>query len=108
MWSIEVGPHIKTLEKVEEKTGKTPAMLDGQPPLHPLILWVWEAFSVLDKGRQWGNSGPQPIQISELESYCRMNNIADHSDLVRYIQKMDGEYLRDYREKLERKIKSKS
>lgn len=106
-WSLEVGPHIDALEKVEERTGKTPAMLTKMPILHPLILWVWEAYGILDKGRQWGYNGPQPIQISEMEAYCRLLRIEDRSDLVRYIQLMDGVYLKDHREKMERKYPKK-
>jgi hypothetical protein len=82
-------------------------MLLRQPGLHPLILWVWEAYGILDKGRQWGHSGPQPILVSELEAYCRLKDIEDRSDLVRYIQQMDSAYLKDYRVKAERKAKSK-
>ena len=82
-------------------------MLLRQPRLHPLIVWVWEAFGILDKGRQWGYNGPQPILISEIEAYCRLLRVEDHSGLIRYIQKMDGEYLKDHRVKLERKYPKK-
>jgi len=82
-------------------------MLLDTPKLHDMIVWVWEAYGVLDKGRQWGYNGPQPIQVSELEAYCRMNNITDRSGLVNYIQMMDGVYLTDHREKMERKYKNK-
>lgn len=104
-WSLDVGPHIKALEKVEEQTGNTPAMLLNQPDLYPDMYWVWTAYSVLDKGRQWGFNGPQPILVSEIEAYCRLNNIEDRSDLIRYIQLMDGEYLSHHREKLKREQK---
>lgn len=87
--------------------GKTPSILLDMPALHELIMWVWDAYGVLDKGRQWGYNGPQPIQVSELEAYCRMNNINDRSGLVSYIQKMDGVYLTDHREKMERKYRKK-
>lgn len=82
-------------------------MLLRQPTLHSLIIWVWEAYGTLDKGRQWGHSGPQPILVSEIEAYCRLNEIEDRSDLVKYLQQMDGVYLKDYRVKAERKAKRK-
>ena len=82
-------------------------MLLRQPMLHPGIVWAWEAFGILDKGRQWGYSGPQPILVSEIEAYCRLKEIVDRSDLVKYIQQMDGVYLKDSREKAERKAKLK-
>lgn len=106
-WNLEVAPHFDALEKVEDQTGKTPGMLLRQPVLHPLILWVWEAFGILDKGRQWGHNGPQSILVSEIEAYCRLEEIEDRSGLVKYIQQMDGVYLKDYREKAERKRKKK-
>jgi hypothetical protein len=95
------------LETVEKQTGKTPQMLLEEPDLHITIAWVWTAYNVLDKGRQWGYNGPQPILVSEIEAYCRLNEIEDRSDLIRYIQKMDNVYLKDHREKMERKYKSK-
>lgn len=82
-------------------------MLLRQPDIHPMIVWVWESFGILDKGRQWGHSGPQPILVSEIEAYCRLANIEDRSGLVKYIQLMDGAYLKDYRAKAEKKMKSK-
>jgi len=106
-WHLEVAPHFDALERVEDTTGKTPAMLLRQPELHPLILWVWEAYGTLDKGRQWGYNGPQPILISEIEAYCRLLRIEDRSDLIRYLQMMDSVYLKDHREKMERKYRKK-
>ena len=91
-WNLEVAPHFDTLERVEDQTGKTPAMLLRQPMLHPGIVWAWEAFGILDKGRQWGYSGPQPILVSEIEAYCRLKEIVDRSDLVKYIQQMVEKY----------------
>lgn len=102
-WNLEVAPHFKALEQVEDQTGKTPAMLLRQPDLHTMIVWVWEAFGVLDKGRQWGYNGPQPILVSEIEAYCRLKYISERSALINYIQAMDGVYLAQHREKLETK-----
>jgi hypothetical protein len=104
-WSLKIGPNLKALESVEERTGRTPAMLLDWPLIHITVEWVWAAFSVLDKGRQWGFNGPQPILVSEIEAYARLNEIEDRSDLVRYIQAMDGEYLEHHREKLKREHK---
>jgi hypothetical protein len=107
-WNLEVGPHFKALEKVEEQTGRTPGMLLDQPQLHETVYWVWEAFAILDKGRQWGHNGPQPILISEMRAYIQLNEIKDTHDLVRYIQGMDGVYLKHHRDQMEKKSRGRT
>jgi hypothetical protein len=77
-------------------------MLLDQPELYQTMAWVWEAFIVLDRSRQFGFNGPQPIMLSDIEAYCRLHSIEDRSDLIRYIQVMDGSYLAHAREKLEK------
>jgi hypothetical protein len=74
-------------------------MLLGQPDLHVTMHWVWEAYARLDKSRQFGFNGPQPISLSEIEAYCRLNDIEDRSDLIQYIQLMDSAYIDHAREK---------
>jgi hypothetical protein len=77
-------------------------MLEDQPDLDEQVEEAWNAFAVLDKGRQYGYNGPQPIQLSEIEAYCRLNFIHDESErleLVEYIQKMDAQYLKWYSDK---------
>jgi hypothetical protein len=78
-------------------------MLLDQPQLYPMVIWVWEAFAILDKGRQWGHNGPQPILISEMCAYIQLNEIKQPDDLVRYLQGMDGVYLTHHREQLEKR-----
>jgi hypothetical protein len=78
-------------------------MLTDQPELYSTLHWVWEAFIVLDRSRQFGFNGPQPICLSDIEAYCRLHSIEDRSDLIRYIQSMDGEYIAHARAKQEKK-----
>lgn len=80
-------------------------MLLDQPELHPTLVWVWEAYIALDRSRQFGFNGPQPIMLSDIEAYCRLHSIEDRSDLIRYIQLMDGEYISQAREKLKKEQK---
>lgn len=80
-------------------------MLLNQPALHETLAWVWEAYSILDKSRQFGFNGPQPIMLSDIEAYCRLHSIEDRSELIHYIQVMDGEYLSHMREKLKKEQK---
>lgn len=74
-------------------------MLLDQPELYQTLGWIWEAFIVLDRSRQFGFNGPQPISLSEIEAYIRLHSIEDRYDLIRYIQLMDGEYIAQSREK---------
>lgn len=77
-------------------------MLADQPELDEAVEHAWNAFGILDKGRQFGWNGPQPILLSEIEAFCRLNNIHDASErleLVEYIQKMDALYLKWHSDK---------
>ncbi|TFH65747.1 MAG: hypothetical protein E4G91_01320 [Candidatus Zixiibacteriota bacterium] len=78
------------------QTGKTPKMLLEQPELLPLLSEEWDAFATLDKARQHGFSGPQPITLTEIEAFCRLNDPPDRDQLIKYIQKLDEAYLRWY------------
>lgn len=83
-------------------------MLTGQPELYATLGWVWEAFIVLDRSRQFGFNGPQPISLSDIEAYCRLHTIEDRSDLIRYIQLMDGEYIAHSRKEQEKKQRGRT
>jgi hypothetical protein len=80
-------------------------MLTGQPELYETLVWVWEAYIALDRSRQFGFNGPQPIMLSDIEAYSRLHSIEDRSDLIRYIQLMDGVYLSHSVEKLKKEQK---
>ena len=82
-------------------------MLTTQPDLHLTLHWVWEAYIRLDRSRQFGFNGPQPISLSEIEAYCRLNHIEDRSDLTQYIQIMDGAYIDHARKKTEQESKKR-
>lgn len=83
-------------------------MLMNQPELYSTLAWVWEAFIVLDRSRQFGFNGPQPIMLSDIEAYARLHDIEDRSDLIRYIQHMDGAYIAHAREQQEKKQRGRA
>lgn len=91
---IEWGPQVKALEREAERGRSIPA-LENRPDLEPHLIWVWEAYSTLDKSRQWGAGFPQPISLVELESYARLNRIrrAEVDELIRTVQHLDACYL---------------
>lgn len=80
-------------------------MLTDQPDIFETVNWVWEAYIALDRSRQFGFNGPQPISLSDIEAYIRLHDIEDRSDLIRYIQLMDGEYLAHAADKIKKEQK---
>lgn len=73
-----------------------PKALQDQPDLEPELRFVWELYHRLSRSREWGESGPQPIQVSEFFAYCDGVGIAGLSFrewLLDVIQDMDGTFL---------------
>lgn len=83
--------------------GEDPAdfpILNSKPDLFPDLLWIWEGFMVLSTARQLGMSGPQPILLTEIHSYCEYERIYDddaRDDFLHHVQKLDLVFLADFR-----------
>lgn len=83
--------------------GEDPALfpiLNSRPELYQDLLWIWEAFMILSTARQIGMSGPQPINMTDLNSYCEFEGIRhpeEREELRHHIQKLDLHFLADYR-----------
>lgn len=63
--------------------------------LPPYLDWVWQAFTVLSRGRLVNEAGPQPILLTEVSSYCFLEGIIDEEDcrdLLHYILALDIEW----------------
>jgi len=78
-------------------------MLLECPDLHEMVSAEWDAYTVLDRGRQWGYAGPQSILLSEIVAFCTLNDVSDHKQLIKYVQTMDSDYLHWYAAKQEAK-----
>jgi hypothetical protein len=81
-------------------------MLLDEPTLHPTLLGVWQSFSKLDRSRQIGFNGPQPIAFSEIVAMWQIEGDRDLDEFISYIQTLDSEYLLHYREKQDKKVKT--
>jgi hypothetical protein len=92
--------------KHSKKGNVTPA-LDNAPILFPHLAHIFAAFKVLDASRMWNTGNPNPIQLSEIQSYGLMHNFSgeDLRELVRHVQKLDRKYMEHEAEKRERESK---
>lgn len=83
--------------------GEDPAsfpILNSRPELFGDLQWIWEGFMVLSSSRQIGMSGPQPIQMTEVLSYCEYQDLRDRDEreeFLHHVQKMDLVFMADYR-----------
>jgi hypothetical protein len=84
------------LERVGAIAGAPPPALEARPVLLPGLGRYVEAFDRLSSARGAGFGGPNPIPLSEIESYCRLFGWRDPEEigeLVELIQAMDEAYL---------------
>jgi hypothetical protein len=72
--------------------------LDRKPDLFEDVAEVWEAFWVLNKGRDIG-FGPGFIKLSEIAAYLTMFPHPRPAFFIRGIQALDSVYLSDYSKK---------
>lgn len=63
------------------------------PPLPPGAGAVWRCFLDLHAGRGWTDSGmAQPIPLTEIEAWCRLNDRRLSPDDLTMLRLLDGEY----------------
>lgn len=85
--------------------------LEPGPELFQDLTWIWEGFRLLSRCRQWGTSGPLPLQLGELMEYTTLHSISDPDDLIDFInfaKLLDEEWLSDWYKKSEIRSKSNS
>lgn len=66
--------------------------LETKPVLDEWELFVWGAWASLSEARTYGWSKPNPLQISEIEAWCRLNGVDDIDErrtLLGLIQSLD-------------------
>lgn len=76
------------LEQVAKITGKTPDELVA-PDFPDLLLYLWEAFLDLHKGRSYGMNGGNPLTWSDIAAWCNLTGIVLSSWEVTTIKALD-------------------
>lgn len=68
-------------------------------------MWAWEAFTILNRMRGVGYSGPQPISVTDLWSYIQMKRIDDEDQvelLLAVIPELDSLFIADFHKNKEK------
>jgi hypothetical protein len=61
------------------------------------LLWIWDAFAILSRTRLVNQTGPQPITLLELDTYCSLEGIWEEDErrtLLHHITLLDIEWLK--------------
>lgn len=62
-------------------------------PLPPETAYLWEWYRDIEAGRQYGMSGPLPLQWGEIEAYFRLQRVRLDTWEVATIRNLDAEYI---------------
>ena len=72
---MQWGGSEQFFKTVKEDTGVPHPADIGRPALRNDCIKYMDAFSYLGAARLWSEVGPQPIQVSEVESYLNIAGI---------------------------------
>lgn len=64
----------------------------ARPPVAGVVLW--EAFAALCAGRVYGDVGPGPISMGEVEAYTRLMRVELPPHHVQILRAMDAAWLK--------------
>lgn len=94
----------KLKEEGEIKNSKT---LEEKPEVFSNMMWAWKAFDTMNRQRQVGQTGPQPIALHDMLAYCELARLVDDNRefLLDIIPEMDAIFLEDFHKKLNQKAK---
>ena len=77
----------KFFKNIYEGEGRHhPAYLKRPPALRRDCIRYHDAFCVLGASRMWGQGGPLPIAVSEIESFLNMSGVEDPDTKLKYIR----------------------
>lgn len=84
------------LLEIQESIGVTPSGLKNRPDVQEQDLPYLDSFRLLTRSREYGQSGPQPIRLTEIKAYLDMvgeDRVEERMKLLRIVQEMDHTYL---------------
>lgn len=85
-----------------QETGILPRALASRPNLEPENLEYLDAFNFLDAARQTYAEGIQPVQVSEVLSYCTLAGIPVGEPalkMLRIVQSLDNARINHWHKK---------
>jgi len=100
---MDFGPRLEQLEALQDAGNTVPA-LDRKPELDIGVLWIWEAYQALHKGRAWIMGQPQAIALLDVMAYSDLVELdrEDTGFLLEIVRFLDNAYF----ERLAGKAKS--
>lgn len=88
--------HVKNREWIKS-TGLKTATLDDEPEPLPHAQLFWRAFTALSDRRTYDQGAPQPLQLTEILAYLKMNGLDDDREIVtdtlHYVVALDRHYI---------------
>lgn len=93
--------------EVEKQTGETPNTLLTKPKLHTWVEWYWDAFWMLDTGRQVYQGSLGSIPLSEVHAYLEIFGIVEIETkllFIKTIRALDSVYVKLQNKKIVLKI----
>jgi hypothetical protein len=81
------GPeNAKFFKNVYEGEGKHHPAYLRRPALRRDCVRYYDAFRVLGASRIWSQVGPEPILVSEVESFLNMSGVTDPDTKLKYLR----------------------
>ena len=103
-WELRWGgeENRKLFRLVYEDTGEIPPQLLKKPVLSGDCIKYHDAYRYLGACRLWGQVGPLPIPLSEIEAYLNLDGVTDPLTRMKYVRligRMDQVELKHLHEK---------
>ena len=95
-WDFRGSGHTEFLEQLKKEGVISGKELDSRPLLFQDVVYVYEAFFIVSAGRQYNESGPQPLLLTEILAYLNDRGIVEREErdeVLHYFRVLDAKYL---------------
>jgi len=92
---LRLGDGFEYLQR-KAAQGHEPSINELAALVTPSSPFIWQAFTQLNKSREYGMNGAAAIKISEVSAYCEFNSIASPDQrrrILKCVQALDAVYL---------------
>jgi hypothetical protein len=87
--------HRSWLKELQSQ-GKLNKEIEERPEIIPEALEFWDAYIILASRRTFNEGNPQPILLSEINSYCQLVDMVEREFLLRLVLNLDTLYLQHH------------